>query len=97
MKTDKSLGLKIKGIRETKGLSQDRFGKKIGLTGKSISAYENGRCLPPLKVLESIATVYNTAVFCMGNEAKSALENRLQEIKNNLAQIEEMLKSNLML
>ncbi len=91
MKSENSIGEKIKSIREAKGLSQERFGKKIGLTGKSISAYENGRCSPPLKILETISTVYSTGVLSLGKPTKSNLEASLQEIKKNLARIEEML------
>ena len=40
---------KIKNIRLLKNLSQDRFGKKIGKSGKTISAYESGRCVPTLR------------------------------------------------
>ncbi len=88
------IGNKIKQIRESKGLSQDRFGRKIGLTGKCISAYETGKSLPPLKVLENISASYGTAVICFGNPTKSTLESKLSEIKNTVTQIEEILKSN---
>jgi len=88
------IGNKIKEIRETKGLSQERFGKKIGMTGKSISAYETGKCTPPLKILENISNVYGTAVFCFGRPNKTKLESKLAEAKSTLLQIEEILKSN---
>jgi transcriptional regulator with XRE-family HTH domain len=88
------IGNKIKNIRESKGLSQERFGKKIGLTGKSVSAYENGKCTPPLKVLESISKCYGTAVFCFGNDNKNELEKKLQQLKDTVHKIEEILSSN---
>ena len=48
---EKDFGNKIKQFRLSKNMSQERFGKKIGLSGKSISAYETGICKPSLKVI----------------------------------------------
>ncbi len=52
----------IKKLRKHKNLSQHSFGKKVGLSGKTISAYETGRIAPPLKVLERIADTYNVEI-----------------------------------
>jgi transcriptional regulator with XRE-family HTH domain len=95
MEKDNPLHLKIRILREKRGLSQDRFGNKIGISGKSVSAYENGRCTPPLKVLESISRVYNVPAFYIGVANKSDLEGLLVEIKQRLNKLEEILDSNL--
>jgi transcriptional regulator with XRE-family HTH domain len=89
------INIKIKSLREKKGLSQERFGGKIGVSGKSISAYENGRCTPPVKVLENICRVYNTPVFYIANESKENLAEIVSEIKQHVSKIEEILGSGL--
>jgi transcriptional regulator with XRE-family HTH domain len=95
MEKESPLFLKIKILREKKGLSQDRFGSKIGVSGKSVSAYENGRCTPPLRVLENISRVYNVPAFYIGDANKSDLEGILVEIKQRVSKLEEILDSNL--
>ena len=38
----------IKHIRDKRNLSQDKLGRKIGVCGKTVSAYEAGRIQPTL-------------------------------------------------
>lgn len=46
----------IKQIRDNKNISQERLGKKLGITGKAISQYELKKTHPPIdnliKILE---------------------------------------------
>jgi transcriptional regulator with XRE-family HTH domain len=44
----------IKQLRKDKGLSQDRLGRKVGVTGKAISAYEKGYVSPSIDVFFKI-------------------------------------------
>mgnify|MGYP003939497845 CR=1 FL=1 len=64
------IGQKIKRIRDNHNLSQDRFGKKIGLSGKTISAYETGRTNPPIKILQKIVAVYKTQLLTSTRKQK---------------------------
>jgi len=82
MEKMQNVGEMIKQIREERNLSQKRFGRKIGLTGKSISAYETGRCSPPLKVLENISNVYDVSLF-------KFIQNK-QLIKGFISEIEKV-------
>ena len=82
---------KIKEIRYKSNLSQDRFGKKIGLTGKAVSAYETGRSTPPLKVLDSISKVYNTPLISMREEQKTDLDNKIRIIEEYLNEVRRLL------
>ena len=90
-----ALPSKIKKLREKKGLSQERFGNKIGVSGKSISAYEKGRCVPPTKVLETISKVYNVPAFYICDTNKNDLSTIISEIKLRVGKIEEILESNI--
>ncbi len=40
----------IKQLRKNKNLSQERLGRKVGVTGKTISAYETGNICPSIDV-----------------------------------------------
>lgn len=82
---EKSIGKKIKLIRIKYNLSQDRFGYKIGVSGKTVSAYETGRTIPSLRVLENIASVYKISVFMENNE--KLLAEKLEYISNSLNEL----------
>lgn len=92
MRDPKEIACKIKTIREKKGLSQERFGSKIGVSGKSVSAYENGRCRPPLKVLEAISETYDTTVIDLAQKKRDCLLRSLLLLKEELLKIEEIIK-----
>ena len=49
------IGLQIKNLRNRLNISQERFGKRIGLTGKTISAYETGKITPPIEIITSLS------------------------------------------
>ncbi|MFO0703124.1 MAG: helix-turn-helix transcriptional regulator [Patescibacteria group bacterium] len=50
-----NLGKKIRQARKTKRITQSDLAQAIGVSDKSVSAYESGRIEPPLKMLEKIA------------------------------------------
>jgi transcriptional regulator with XRE-family HTH domain len=49
------LGQKIKKARKQKRITQEDLANAIGVSDKSISAYESDRINPPLQILEKIA------------------------------------------
>lgn len=87
------LSQKIKEIRLNKNLSQSRFGKKIGKSGKTISAYESGRCTPTFKVLDSISQVYDVTFLHLKRSRKAQLKEKLGFIKESISDIEETFLS----
>lgn len=90
-----NLGEKIKKLRLSKNMSQERFGSKIGISGKSISAYENNLCVPSLRVMESIANTYD--VSFVSENKKENLNNKLQDLKKYLIELESILENTLSL
>ena len=77
----KHIALKIKKIRDDNNLSQDRFAKKIGLSGKTISAYETGRATPPMKTVEKINNVYGVASIGLSIEVQKMIEDKIAKIE----------------
>ena len=57
------LAQRIRAARRNARLSQDELGKSIGLSDKSISAYEQGRSMPPLDKLKKIAEIQPTLLL----------------------------------
>ena len=88
MKKDLDIDKRIKDIRMKKNLSQKRFGFKIGKSGKTISAYESGRCTPTLKVLDSISQVYDVTFIHTKKNKKFELEKRINNIRGAIKEIE---------
>lgn len=54
MRNDKRVGIRIKQIRETHGLSQAEFAKKIGVNEKSVKNWENRISDPGVACLRTI-------------------------------------------
>ena len=92
-----NIGSKIKEIRDNYNLSQDRFARKIGLSGKTISAYETGRTQPPLKIIEKIVDVYSTPIVSMKEEDKNNLKSKIDLIESELVGLKEILRDSLSL
>ena len=86
-----SVGSKIKAIRTGKNMSQERFGEKVGLSGKAISCYETGRIVPPLKVLESISNEYNVPITSVSNKYKVMLREKLLQAGNLIQELSQIL------
>ncbi len=84
-------GREIKKLRKELNISQLRFAEKVGISGKTISAYESGRIIPPLKVMEKIAKTYN---FDFEEQQKLMTANKvLETIKNIREQLKDIEKS----
>ena len=83
--TKKLLGVRIKELRKTRGLSQERLSGKIDIDPKHISRIESGRSFPSLGTLEKLANALQVDLkdfFEFVHEAKNTRE--LKEIINNL-------------
>ncbi|KKS15878.1 MAG: transcriptional regulator [candidate division WWE3 bacterium GW2011_GWB1_41_6] len=81
------IGIKIKDIRNKHSLSQDRFGKKLGLSGKTISSYETGRCAPPLRILKEISGTYDIPLVVVKEEKKQVITENISNIQKLLNEL----------
>jgi repressor LexA len=57
-----SFSSRLKTLRIKKGLSQKTLGKMLGLSDKTISAYENGRNTPDFQILVKISKIFGVSV-----------------------------------
>ena len=86
------LGNQIKKIRNEKGLSQKRFGEKVGISGKSISAYETGKVVPPIIILEKITSTYQTTIRTPNLKTREKFLRRLENIQKQIKDLENNLR-----
>ncbi|MGN0436804.1 MAG: helix-turn-helix domain-containing protein, partial [Wujia sp.] len=85
------IGKFIAELRKEKGLTQEQFGDKVGVTNKTVSRWETGTYLPPADVLLSISEMFHVSINeilsgkrLSDEEYKLAAENNLtQAIKNS--------------
>lgn len=94
MKNDLFIGRKIKEIRVEKNLSQERFGRKIGKSGKTVSAYECGKCTPTISVLDSISQVYDVSFIHLKKSKQEQMRDKIRYLKDVLQEIETTLLNN---
>lgn len=89
MKEPYSLFKNIKKARVTSGLSQKELGKKLGVSDKTVSAYETGRAIPPSPTLFKIADITGISLLkIMGVEdEESDIAKRLDQIEQKISYI----------
>lgn len=87
-------GMRLKLCREKKGLSQKAAGKKLGISGSAISAFENNISTPSVERLKQFAVLYNVSVDFLLNLVPPAIqeqEDQKQEQIELLQQIQQRL------
>lgn len=97
MKKNKTghIAKKLKQARLASGYSQKDLGKALRLSDKTISAYEQGRALPPLDTLQQISHLTNRPVsFFMeeGDDKELALQVKMKQIELELLHIRQILQ-----
>jgi transcriptional regulator with XRE-family HTH domain len=86
------IGKQIKNLRMKLNISQDRFGKRIGLTGKTISAYETGKISPPIEVLNKISEEFEVNFVKKTNRE---IERKIEELQRSLIELQNIFKESL--
>lgn len=85
------MGKQIKEIRNSYNLSQNRFGKRLGLSGKTISAYENNKITPPLKTLKKISKEYKVALYDLPKQHQSEIEEKITEAQDVITELKSII------
>ncbi len=87
------VGKKIREIRKRKRITQEELAQAIGVSDKSISAYESERISPPLKILEKIAHETDSPLsYFFEEDIQSSLLSKLNDLEKDFADIKKMLK-----
>jgi transcriptional regulator with XRE-family HTH domain len=85
------LGKRIKDARLRTGMSQQQLANAIGVSDKTISAYEVGRVDPPLESLEKLSAATKHPIAYFIGDVQSNVEAQLDRIANELKEIREVL------
>jgi transcriptional regulator with XRE-family HTH domain len=90
-----SLALRIKNARNDAHISQRKLGVSIGVSDKSISSYEKGRSIPPIKKLKKIAKATNKPLGYFTEEETINIDiiSKLNVIEKELQEIRELIKN----
>lgn len=90
----KKIASKIRLARTTRRVTQGDLARAVGVSDKSISAYESGRVSPPLDVLERIATsTDHTLQFFFDGATEQDILSKLTQIQELFTEIKTILKS----
>lgn len=92
-KSVNELAMRIRDARRNAHLSQDELGKHIGVSDKSVSAYEQGRSTPPISKLKKIAeaTRHPLSYFTQEENNDAVLVSKLANIERELAEVKQLL------
>ena len=76
------IGLNIKHLRKSKGLTQEELAKSLGVNRAMIGSYEENRAVPKLAVLQDIAYYFSILIddllkIKLWEKSKLDLENKL--------------------
>ena len=66
------IGKFIKEKRKENGLTQEKLAEKLGVSGRSVSKWENGICMPDMSLYKEICNILNISlVEFISGEAKA--------------------------
>lgn len=88
-------GLRLKGLREKKKMTQEQVGKYLGVTGANVSSYEKNVVSPPIDVLRKLALLYGvTSDYILGIDDRKifVIETRKSSHEKGIEQILEIIQ-----
>jgi transcriptional regulator with XRE-family HTH domain len=86
------IGRQIKKLRQKLNMSQDRFGKRIGVSGKTVSAYETGKINPTLEIVNKISDEFEVNFFKKSNRE---IERKINDLQKSLQELQNLFKESL--
>ena len=82
------IGSFLKELRKEKALTQEQLAEQFGVSGRTVSRWENGNNLPDISILIDLAEFYDLDIReIIDGERKS--ENMNKEIKDTLVKVAE--------
>lgn len=80
------LGIKLRDIHKSKGLTMREVANKLGVTTSALSNYENGYREPGVSVLSQLANIYNISIdSLLKDEREQSKDNALFKIYSDFA------------
>ena len=92
-----SIGQFISAKRKEKNLTQEQLAEKLGVTNKTISKWENGKCMPDYSVIELLCKELDiTLAELLDGEEKEPNSIRIydeEQVKSLLCKIQKLEKN----
>lgn len=76
----------IAELRKEKGLTQEQFGEKIGVTNKTVSRWETGTYMPPADALLSMSEIFEVSINEILSGRRLSAEEYKEASEENLTQ-----------
>ena len=73
--------------RKQKALTQEQLAEKIGVSNKSISKWENGKCMPDYSVLESLCSELDISISEFMNGAEENVDEKCDAVPQKSVKI----------
>ncbi|MFA6185228.1 MAG: helix-turn-helix transcriptional regulator [Candidatus Shapirobacteria bacterium] len=87
------IGQKIKAARKIRRITQEELANAMGVSDKSISAYESDRANPPLSVIEKISKVTDQPLsFFLEETIETSILSKLREVEIQFKEIKKLLE-----
>ena len=87
------IGKKIQEARKRKRITQEELAHAVGVSDKSISAYESNRISPSLKVLEKIAESTQSPLgYFFEENVESDILAKLNDLEKEFNNLKKLLK-----
>ncbi|MBQ1254768.1 MAG: helix-turn-helix transcriptional regulator [Clostridia bacterium] len=77
------LGERLTALRREKGVTQEEVGEALGVSGKTVSKWENGSSAPALELLAELARYYNVSadmLLGLGEKPSGSLEEQIARL-----------------
>ena len=78
------IGKFIAALRKEKGLTQEQFGEKLGVTNKTISRWENGNYMPDVEMLSQLSKEFGVSINELISGERLLAENFKNAADSNL-------------
>ena len=80
----KKIGLFLAELRREQGLTQEQLGKKLGVTNKTVSRWENGNYMPPVDMLQTLSELYGISINELVSGERLVAENYRENAEKNI-------------
>ncbi len=91
------IGRFLKALRREKGLTQEALAERLGVTGRSVSRWENASSLPELSLLMELADFYGVELreILDGERMQKNMDKKIEETARKVADYSDWEKDRL--
>lgn len=76
-----TIGMNIKRLRQNKGVTQEKLGEVLGISGQAVSKWESGSALPDITILPQLADCFGISIDELMGYKLNALTRKEQFVK----------------